>query len=237
MKSPVKIKSIGYQCILLQWEEIKPSAIFETLNFIEEKYSEEALDIVPTYQEIAIYLHENIDKQKVILQLKEHLSANNPKSEVTNTPIYHIPVCYEKEMGIDLERLVNSKNISCEQLIQMHTSAVYTVHFLGFLPGFPYLSGLNKLLYEPRLKTPRAKVLAGSVGIAGKQCGIYPQDSPGGWNIIGRTPLKLFDINQSPPALLKSVNRLQFFQINKEEFKEIKSSCLLNKYQIEVSYD
>ena len=237
MDKAVKIKSFGHQCILLQWEAIKPSEIHETQTFIENKYAEEALDIVPTYQEIAIYLHENIDKQKIILQLKEHLSANNPKSEVTNTPIYHIPVCYEKEMGIDLERLANSKNISCEQLIQMHTSAVYTVHFLGFLPGFPYLSGLNKLLYEPRLKTPRAKVLAGSVGIAGKQCGIYPQDSPGGWNIIGRTPLKLFDINQSPPALLKSVKRIQFFQINKEKYNEIKSSCLLNKYQIEVSYD
>ena len=107
MDKAVKIKSFGHQCILLQWEAIKPSEIHETQTFIENKYAEEALDIVPTYQEIAIYLHENIDKQKIILQLKEHLSANNPKSEVTNTPIYHIPVCYEKEMGIDLERLAN----------------------------------------------------------------------------------------------------------------------------------
>src|SRR5690554_5802383 len=135
MKSPVKIKSIGYQCILLQWEEIKPSAIFETLNFIEEKYSEEALDIVPTYREIAIYLHENTDKQKIILQLKEHLSVNNSESKITNTPIYRIPVCYEKEMGIDLKRLASDKKISSEQLIHLHTSSIYTVHFLGFLPG------------------------------------------------------------------------------------------------------
>lgn len=237
MDKAVKIKSFGHQCILLQWEAIKPSEIHETQTFIENKYAEKILDIVPTYREIAIYLHEDIDKHKIISQLKKQLSRNDQQAESIKPPLYRIPVCYEKEMGIDLKRLASDKKISREQLIHLHTSSIYTVHFLGFLPGFPYLSGLNKLLYEPRLKTPRVKVLAGSVGIAGKQCGIYPQDSPGGWNIIGRTPLKLFDINQSPPALLKSVKRIQFFQINKEEFKEIKSSCLLNKYQIEVSYD
>ena len=111
--------------------------------------------------------------------------------------------------------------MTIEEVIERHTAPIYDIHFLGFLPGFPYLSGLDEKLHRPRLKSPRPRIPAGSVGIAGSQTGIYPQSSPGGWNLIGRTPIKLFDIEKNPPALLKPLRKLKFYAISEEEFEEI----------------
>jgi inhibitor of KinA len=130
-----------------------------------------------------------------------------------------IPVCYEKEFGFDLEEVAHQAGIHWKEVIDLHCSVEYRVNCVGFTPGFPFLSGLPAKLATPRRSTPRKEIPAGSVAIGGRQTGVYPVKSPGGWNVIGRTPLRLFDPNKNPPALLRSGDRVRFRAIAREEFE------------------
>lgn len=130
-----------------------------------------------------------------------------------------IPVCYDGEFGPDLADVARHTGLSVEEVIARHSAVEYRVHCLGFAPGFPYLGGLPPELATPRRATPRQGVPAGSVAIGGAQTGIYPQSSPGGWNVIGRTPLRLFDADREPPALLKAGDRVRFRPITRGEFE------------------
>ena len=129
-----------------------------------------------------------------------------------------IPVCYDEEFGLDTDELTRAKNISRSDLIRIHTSKIYSVYMLGFLPGFTYMGKVDEEISVPRKTNPRQKVEAGSVGIAGYQTGIYPLPSPGGWQIIGRTPLHLFNADNSELTLLKPGDQVQFYSISKNEF-------------------
>lgn len=134
-----------------------------------------------------------------------------------------IPVCYEPEFAPDLTELAEKNSLSAEELIQFHTAPEYRVYLIGFLPGFPYMGKVDARIATPRREQPRQLVPAGSVGIAGEQTGIYPLDSPGGWNIIGRTPLRLFDAKLADPVLLRPGDRLRFFPVSKKEFQQIQT--------------
>jgi inhibitor of KinA len=134
-----------------------------------------------------------------------------------------IPVCYGGHYGPDLWEVAHHHHISEEEVIALHTGALYTVYMIGFLPGFAYLGGLPEELETPRRDTPRKAVSSGSLGIGGKQTGIYPLESPGGWQIIGRTPLKLFDVKRSPAALLKAGDLLRFVPISYSEFESYRN--------------
>ncbi len=127
-----------------------------------------------------------------------------------------IPVCYGGEFGPDLEELAARHDLSPKQAIELHASAQYTVYFIGFVPGFTYLGGLPEKLATPRLDTPRRRVPAGSVGIAGAQTGVYPVSTPGGWRIIGRTPLELFRIGRQPLSLVQIGDHVRFTPIPRE---------------------
>lgn len=133
--------------------------------------------------------------------------------------IVSIPVLYGGEVGPDLEYVAKHHGISPEEVIQIHSKNDYLVYMIGFAPGFPYLGGLDERIATPRKKTPRLQIAAGSVGIAGNQTGVYPLETPGGWQIIGRTPRKLFLPNQSPPTLLQSGDTIRFVPITPEEYK------------------
>jgi inhibitor of KinA len=126
--------------------------------------------------------------------------------------LVEIPVRYGGEFGPDLEFVAQHNGISKDDVIRIHTSESYQVFILGFAPGFPYLGILNERIAAPRLESPRKRVPAGSVGIAGRQTGIYPRESPGGWRLIGRTDVKLFDANQNPPTLLQAGDKVRFVQ-------------------------
>jgi inhibitor of KinA len=131
-----------------------------------------------------------------------------------------ISVCYETEFGPDLRELSLSRQLSIEEAIHLHTNRIYRVYMIGFLPGFTYLGKLDPRLETPR-KTRPVPVLAGSVGIAGNQAGIYSLNSPGGWHIIGRTPVKLFDPAKGIPVRLKTGDQVQFYPVSREEYLEI----------------
>jgi inhibitor of KinA len=134
-----------------------------------------------------------------------------------------IPVCYDPEFALDLDHVADYARMSPKEIVDLHSAAEYRVNCIGFTPGFPYLTGLPGKLTTPRRATPRKEIPTGSVAIGGAQTGIYPQVSPGGWNVIGRTPLRLFDAQKDPPVLLRAGNRVRFRAITREEFEALKS--------------
>jgi inhibitor of KinA len=138
--------------------------------------------------------------------------------DIKTSEIIEIPVCYEDEFGLDLTDLAIYYQLKKEEIIQIHSSALYTVYMIGFVPGFAYLGGMAEILAAPRKPNPRKEVPAGSVGIAGQQTGIYPLNTPGGWQIIGQTPLNLFDVIREQPSLLKAGDQVKFVPISVHDF-------------------
>lgn len=132
--------------------------------------------------------------------------------------LIEIPVCYDREFGLDLDRVAEHTKLSEREIVDLHSIGEYRVACIGFVPGFTFLAGLPKNLATPRRDVPRKEIAAGSVGIGGAQTGIYPLRSPGGWNLIGRTPLRLFDPTNNPPTLLCPGDRVRFRRISREEF-------------------
>jgi len=149
------------------------------------------------------------------------INYSSAKISGEGNAVITIPVCYGGEFGPDLAELSRQHAMDQNDVIRLHTSAVYRVFMIGSVPGFAYMGGLPDILNTPRRASPREKVEAGAVGIAGKQTGIYPSDSPGGWQIIGRTPLKMFDVKRLQPSLLKSGDNVTFEAISMVEFIRI----------------
>ncbi len=149
-----------------------------------------------------------------ILRLKATLKNTLASQGNTIT----IPVCYGGKFGPDIDEVASIHNLAVDEVIRLHSSAEYKVYMIGFVPGFAYMGGLNDLLATPRKATPRSAVPAGAVGIAGKQTGVYPLKTPGGWQIIGQTPVKMFDATRPQPSLLKAGDRVVFKSIDLPEF-------------------
>lgn len=186
-------------------------------------------DVVLSYKSLTLLidrfaLHQSGVKN-IDAFLREHfLSANNnslQEDEGRNKRVTNIPVCYDPLFGFDLETISDQRKISPAEIIRLHTSIDYNVYMIGFLPGFPYLGFVDDRISVARKSAPIAKVPAGSVGIAGRQTGIYPLDSPGGWQIIGRTPWKLFDANRTPPVELQPGDTVRFYEISYAEFTKL----------------
>lgn len=176
-------------------------------------------EAVPTYRSLLIHydpLRLPCDDVKALvadlLQKCEEISLPEPR-------VIEVPVVYGGEFGPDIQFVAEHNGLSVEEVIRLHSGVTYTVYMLGFSPGFTYLGGLPEVLATPRLPTPRKLVPAGSVGIAGAQTGIYPIATPGGWRLIGRTPLRLFDPTQEPPVPLRPGDRLRFVPISEKEFR------------------
>ena len=150
--------------------------------------------------------------------LIEDLAGEKSSQHDLAANIVTIPVCYDIEFAPDLQEVANHAKIPTREVIRLHSSATYRVHFLGFTPGFAYLGGLPETLHVPRLATPRKHVPAGSVAVAGSQAGIYPVDSPGGWRLIGRTPVRIFDPDATQPTRLKPGDLVEFSAIDRATF-------------------
>ena len=151
--------------------------------------------------------------------------AAAPSAVHASGEVITIPVCYELEFAPDLPELAQHAGLSPEDVVRLHSAPTYLVYFLGFSPGFAYLGGLPEALHMPRLARPRPSIAGGSVGVAGSQTGIYPVDSPGGWRLIGRTPLRMFDPQSEPPTRLQPGNRVKFAPIDRATFEDMKRSA------------
>ena len=181
------------------------------------------VELVPSYRSLLVIY----DPQKIALSaLQNRITSLYKKTGGSPMPgarTLKIPVVYGGEYGPDLEWVAEYHQITHEEVTRLHSETVYQVHMIGFTPGFPYLWELPEAVATPRRETPRTVVPKGSVGIARKQTGIYPVESPGGWQIIGRTPFSLFNPNASPPVPLEMGDHVKFFPINAEEFSRWES--------------
>ena len=188
-------------------------------------------EAVPAYSSLTIYydtiaIREKTSEDKTVFEwmkneVQQFLQQETGVYQHENRVI-KIPVCYEKEFAPDIEAVSSQLNISVNEIINIHLSKTYRVYMLGFLPGFAYMGEVDDRIILPRKPQP-VPVVAGSVGVTGKQTGIYPFISPGGWQIIGRTPEKLFDKEKAEPVLLRAGDTVQFYSISKDEFENIKS--------------
>ena len=179
--------------------------------------------IHPAYNSILITFDPCIVHPHRINEIITSLLQQENSITIPESRIIKIPVCYEDEYALDISNVAKHNSLTIDQVIQFHTQPEYLVYFLGFSPGFPYLGKMPKEISTPRLASPRLKVPEGSVAIGGDQTGIYPLSSPGGWNIIGRTPLKLFSHNKEEPTLLKMGDKIIFVPITKKEFQQQKN--------------
>lgn len=180
------------------------------------------IEYVPAYNSVTVLYDPIIcSYEHVVLAIESIWAASDLSSQPLLSPMV-IPVYYGGASGPDLKYLADYHDLTESEVIQLHTSAQYVVSMIGFTPGFPYLTGLPTELATPRRAEPRTSVPAGSVGIAGVQTGIYPQESPGGWQIIGNTPIPLFDVSRIPPALLQPLQPVQFQSISYDDYLALK---------------
>lgn len=184
---------------------------------LEQLALEGILDLASTYRSLLIVVNPRKLPLARLLQHVDPLIRNLNPAMGTHSKLHRIPVVYGGAHGPDLDWVARYHGIQPSDVIALHTGSVYRVYMIGFTPGYAYMGQLPDRLVTPRKETPLTAVPRGSVGIAQRQTGIYPVESPGGWQIIGRTPLTLFDAAQWPPALLETGDRVQFFPIQEEE--------------------
>ncbi len=200
-------------------EHLNFSSFFLSLStYLRKKL--DWVEVVAAEKSIAVkYDYLNITDSKVKELILSQVKEFDFKAESKTKPLLRVPVYYSDEFGLDIEQITKTKSITIEELINLHSNIEYEVKMIGFNPGFAYLGDLDEKLRIPRLSKPRINILPGSVGIAENRTGIYPFGGPGGWNIVGRTPIKLFDENKENPFLIKQDMRVKFEPITKKEFE------------------
>jgi inhibitor of KinA len=216
---------LGDNAVIIKFEDrISPEInthIRRSALLLEKNKTAGITEWIPTYTSLTVFYKPEIINYSSLCNLLEILLADSDEKELPPSKEIIIPTCYGSEFGPDLENVAKINNLTIDEVIKIHSSPSYLVYMLGFTPGFPYLGGMDKRIATPRLETPRALVEAGSVGIAGEQTGMYSINSPGGWQIIGKTPLKLFDIENKKPFLLKAGNLVKFKPINEKEYYKL----------------
>jgi len=178
--------------------------------------------VVPAYRSLAVVYDPLVTTPGELRTILRRLSTRLADADIPPPCTVEIPVCYGGDLGPDIAFVAEHNGLDVRDVIAIHTARPYHIYTIGFAPGFCYLGGLDERLHTPRLETPRVVVAAGSVGIAEAQTGIYPLDSPGGWRLIGRTPLKLFDARRERPFLYQTGDSLRFVAISPEEYRLIR---------------
>ena len=234
MKFQLTYKLFGRSAILVEWPvNISQEIIQEIISFERQvKEIDAILDTIIAYNSLLIrYQNPIVDKELTISQLKNKYTASSYVIKQDQF-LWEIPVCYDASFGIDLEEIANKKKCSVTDIIRLHTETDYIVYFIGFQPGFLYLGGLHQNLHIPRKSNPRVRVDKGSVGIGGAQTGVYPQNSSGGWNIIGKSPLNFFNMKATNPCFAKSGDRIQFVAVDIHTFYQIEREAINQEFII-----
>ena len=230
----MEIAPLGDSALIVRVREEFENAPEETLNEVLQTFQQlrsaaipGMIELAPAYTSVAVFFDPvEVAKASGTSDIFDWLAARIgaatvPKRRGSRRSVprtVEIPVCYDPEFAPDLDEVARLAQISTEQVVELHSAADYRVACIGFVPGFPFMAGLPKKIATPRRSNPRKEIPPGAVGIGGAQTGIYPLRSPGGWNLIGRTPLKLFDPTNDPPVLLRAGDRVRFRAITREEF-------------------
>jgi KipI family sensor histidine kinase inhibitor len=219
-----KFRAMGDRSVLVELgDEISPAvnqSVQELFTGLDIQIPRGVIELVPGYRSLLVICDPMIvslsDLKKELIEIYDNLD----RSLLPEPRTVEIPVVYGESYGPDLEDVASYHHMTPEKVIGYHTEPLYRVYMIGFMPGYPYLGELPDAIATPRRKTPRTRVPRGSVGIAQKQSGIYSVDSPGGWQIIGWTPIHLFDPQRNPPSLLVMGDRVQFYRIGAEEAEQ-----------------
>ncbi|TLS38668.1 5-oxoprolinase subunit PxpB [Pseudalkalibacillus caeni] len=231
------LSPLGDNAVIVEFGEdidIKTQQKVKTFTrFLDDNPFPWMIEYVPAFTTVSIFydpmevLHLNKQNNRIpyeIICQKIGIVLTKLTIEETLEPrVVEIPVCYGGDFGPDLDHIAEHNEISAEEVIKFHSEGDYLVYMIGFAPGFPYIGGMSERIATPRRKSPRLKIPAGSVGIAGKQTGVYPIETPGGWQLIGKTPLKLFRPLDDTPSLLKAGDKIRFKPISFEKFKELEA--------------
>jgi inhibitor of KinA len=222
-----QFEPLGEAALLLRFgdslDPVLSIAVQQLAAVLRQQPVDGVQEFVPSYSALAVHFDPlKTDLDTVASWVRARLREHEPGARrAVVSKLTEIPVCYGGDYGPDLADVAMHAGLSEEDAIALHVRPEYIVAMIGFLPGFPYLLGLDARLAMPRLQTPRAEVRAGAVGIGGPQTGIYPQSSPGGWRLIGRTPEVLFDARRSPPSLLQPGDRVRFVAVSPADFKRL----------------
>lgn len=231
--------SAGESCVVVEFaDEIGRSANDAVMNLRNHMLSQrnvQIMECLPTYRSLSIYFDPiRTDREAVIQEAKAAPKSEEGSCGTLSSEI-EIPVCYGGEYGPDIENVALHAGISVDEVIKRHSAAPCHCYMIGFLPGFAYLGGMDESIAAPRLANPRTVIKGGSVGIAGKQTGIYPIDSPGGWQLIGRTPLKLFTPNGERPTLIDAGYEVRFKPITEEEYKKLEADVAAGAFKVKIT--
>ncbi|MBQ8026222.1 MAG: 5-oxoprolinase subunit PxpB [Oscillospiraceae bacterium] len=237
MQKP-KILVAGDSSVLIEFgKEISPETnrrIAATVQLIHAQQIEGVVDMIPTYCALLINYDPRVILFDPLVRRLEKLLEIEVSAGETKKRVYEIPVCYGGKYGPDLDVIARHAGLTEQEVIRIHSSRDYLIYMLGFLPGFTYLGGLDERIHTPRLQTPRVRIEAGSVGIGGSQTGIYPLDSPGGWNLMGMTPVKTYDPEREVPILVKAGEYIRFVPVSEEEYLQIRDEVDSGVYQVTV---
>ena len=221
--------------ILISWPNlINDDVLFDVLSFKKSIHltNKALVDVINAYNSLLVVYDKAIDNIYDEIESLKLVYSNKKKDTVESKIVWKIPVCYNDYFGTDLENISKKTNINKNEIIELHYKNTYRVCFLGFLPGFLYLSNLNKRLYFPRKVQPDLNIIKGSVGIGGNQTGVYPSNSPGGWNIIGNSPVNFIDKNKLLKiSFASSGDSIKFYPIDIKEHNYISKN--LDSYIIE----
>ncbi len=190
-------------------------------------------ETLPTYRSLMVFYNPRKISYIRLISIVKGLGYEKKSSTGEDKKTLIVPCCYDDIYGPDLSQMSEELNISKEEIVSIHSGKKYKIFMLGFLPGFVYLGGLDKRINIPRLKTPRTKIPARSVGIGGSQTGVYPVDSPGGWRLIGSTPLDFYDIKRENPILCEAGEYIKFKPVSRDEYEDIRREIELHNYRAE----
>jgi inhibitor of KinA len=236
-KFEVKYKPFGEAALLIEWpSEMNQEILKDILHFNHKITSANKKYVLETIQSInsitIIYQSDLIDYKSVESEIAQLYIKDTQSNNDNPFQKWKIPVCYDLSYGLDLKDMALLKGLTVSQIIELHSNASYLIYAIGFLPGFLYLGGLSEALHTPRKSEPRLRISQGAVGIGGSQTGIYPNDSPGGWHIIGNTPVSFFDIAKESPCFAKPGDTIEFIPITKEEHNSIQEQVRIGIYEI-----
>lgn len=189
------------------------------------------IETIPTYSSLLVNYDPVVVRYSELCEILGSLEGDRG-SAAADSFVYSIPVCYGGEFGEDLSDVASHAGLSAEEVVRRHSAVCYRIYMLGFLPGFAYLGGLDETIACPRLSSPRKSIAPGSVGIGGNQTGVYPVASPGGWRLIGKTPLKLYDPNRSEPILYRAGDHIRFEPVSPEQFAQIADAVSRGEYEV-----